>query len=315
MDAHPMRPPVPVAICIATHSRPEALANLLDSIDALVDTMPDGTKIDIRLAIVDNDPNRSAADVLSETRRFPLAHVNDPQRGYASVRNATVALAGSAVDWLAFVDDDETVSEAWLVELLDAAFESGAAVASGCVVSLGPNGAEAHRTSATDLTPGRFGVTLDRAHTDNLLVSAESFRDVSGFRPDFDVSGGEDIDLTHRIHKAGGLIVFVPMALVDAMDHADRRTFRYALRRGYAGNHNYSRVRRGAREFPQVSRVAIGLARIAQGGVLVLVGAARRDRVRTMNAAAMLGGGVGTIMGTFDLFRISWSPENRRTIT
>jgi len=310
-----MKPPIPVAICIATHGRPTALKNLLESIDALVDTMPDGTKIDIRLAVIDNDPGHSAAAVLSEARRFPLAHCEDPQRGFASIRNATVSLAGTSVEWLAFVDDDELVSKTWLVELMVAAYESRAAAVSGCVVSLGSTGVETHRTSARDFTPGRSGVALDRAHTDNLLVSAASFHDASGFNPDFDITGGEDIDLTHRIQRAGGLIVFTPDALVKAIDHPARRTLRYSLRRGYAGNHNYARIRQATRKFPQMSRVVAGLARIVQGSGLVLVGAIRRDNNKTMEAVAMIGGGFGTIMGTFDVFRIPWSSENRRTIT
>jgi len=315
MDTDPMKPPVSVAICIATHSRPTALRNLLKSIDALVDTMPDGTKIDIRLAVIDNDPGHSAAAVLSEPRRFPLAHREDPQRGYASIRNATVNLAGASVEWLAFVDDDEVVSKTWLVELMVAALESRAAVVSGCVVSLDSTGVETHRSTARDFTPGRSDVALDRAHTDNLLVSATSFHDASGFNLDFDITGGEDIDLTHRIQRAGGLIVFTPDALVKAIDHPGRRTLRYSLRRGYAGNHNYSRVRRANRKLPQISRVVAGLARIVQGSGLALVGAIHRDNNTTMEAVATIGGGFGTIMGTFDVFRIAWSPENRRTIT
>jgi len=310
-----MTDPIPVAICIATHRRPAGLVALLDSIDRLDNTLFDGTTLDITVAVVDNDPDRSARLILSHDRRYPVLHIEDSRRGYATVRNATVALVDDRTDWYAFVDDDEVVHPSWLTSLLEVALYNGAAVVAGSVVSIDQHGSEIRRSALHDLTPGRSGTHADRAHTDNLLVSAHAFRAAAGFDTAFDQTGGEDIDLTHRIRLSGGSIVFAPDALVDAIDHPERHTIRYAFRRAYAGNHNYARVRRTGRNRPETTRMVVGLARITQGALIAIAGTATRRHDLTSSGAATLGGGLGTLLGTFDVRRIPWHADEGRSIT
>lgn len=51
-----------VAVCIATHQRPEGLGGLLHALDA--QELPEGVRM--RAVVVDNDPDASARDVCRE---------------------------------------------------------------------------------------------------------------------------------------------------------------------------------------------------------------------------------------------------------
>jgi glycosyltransferase involved in cell wall biosynthesis len=102
--------PVSVDICAATYRRPAMLRELLDSLTK--QSLSDD--ITYRIIIADNDSDGSAKAIIGEYEKscpVPLIYGWEPRRGISYARNCCLALAQS--EWVAFVDDDETVAEDW----------------------------------------------------------------------------------------------------------------------------------------------------------------------------------------------------------
>src|SRR3954471_8661560 len=107
---------VSVDICICTFRRP-FLAETLRSLAALE---REGT--DVRLIIADNDKVPSAKSLVDQAREgfpFPVTYLHAPSSNICIARNA--CLDAALADYVAFIDDDETVSPQWLSCLLAAA--------------------------------------------------------------------------------------------------------------------------------------------------------------------------------------------------
>src|SRR5258705_4394347 len=103
-----------VAICIATHRRPQGLLALLQSLDGLVF---DGAAPEVRVIVADNDEAESARAICDGARdwlRHPLTYVVEKRPGIPQARNASLAPALGSVDWIAFADDDELADPRWL---------------------------------------------------------------------------------------------------------------------------------------------------------------------------------------------------------
>ena len=76
----------------------------------------------ISIIVVDNEaePNsRRAALTVTSNSPFPVHYVHQPKRGIALARNAAADKAlALQVDWLAFIDDDETAEPDWIAQLM-----------------------------------------------------------------------------------------------------------------------------------------------------------------------------------------------------
>ncbi len=108
-----------LAVCALTYRRPEGLARLLDGLAGLAFS---GEPPELRIIIVDNDPDRSARAFCDERARsfpWPLEYRHEPTPGIAPARNAALEAARGA-DWIAFIDDDEVPEQAWLDSLIQA---------------------------------------------------------------------------------------------------------------------------------------------------------------------------------------------------
>ena len=119
-DALPART---VDICVCTFRRPQ-LEDCLRSLFAL--TIPDG--IQTRILVSDNDETPSAQTLVSRLANgapMPVVYLHSPSRNISIARNA--CLAARQADFVAFIDDDETVSPHWLAELISTADATGAA--------------------------------------------------------------------------------------------------------------------------------------------------------------------------------------------
>jgi glycosyltransferase involved in cell wall biosynthesis len=119
-------PPITVVIC--TRERPGALARCLDSL--LAQDYPD-----FRILVVDNAPvtDTSAEVVRSAARRGPVEYLTEPRAGLSFARNAAVAVTAGEI--LAWIDDDEYADVNWLAEVARAfADHPDADVVSGVIV-------------------------------------------------------------------------------------------------------------------------------------------------------------------------------------
>ena len=205
-----------VMVATTTFKRTAGLAQLLDSFAALEEP-GEGWRFD-GLLVVDNDPAASAQEMVEQH----YSHVNyfcESQPGIAAARNRAIAEAQAlGADWIAFVDDDQTVTTSWLRELTSrAAAESASAVIGAVRFHNPPN------------TPDWFvglGVFADQPvdqpdmkgyfSTNNLLLRIEPDPvEPPLFDERFGLTGGSDHHLGARMIAAGAHIAYAPQALAE----------------------------------------------------------------------------------------------------
>ena len=102
-----------VSVCICTYRRPHLLAELLDSLAEQNFREP------FEIIVVDNDAANSAVTTVDNAKmRHPELNIRysvELQKGISFARNTAVSLARG--DFLAWIDDDETAAESWLMSL------------------------------------------------------------------------------------------------------------------------------------------------------------------------------------------------------
>jgi succinoglycan biosynthesis protein ExoM len=286
---------VRVDICICTYRRPE-LEDALLSIAAM--RAPERARI--RIVVADNDDVPSARDRtyrLASNLPFEVSYVHCPASNISIARNACLDLATG--DFLAFVDDDETVSPDWLAELLRCAADTGAEAV------LGPVRAVYGEDAPSWMRSGDFHSTrpvwvdgeIRTGYTCNLLLNRSSPR-LAGRRFNLALgrTGGEDTEYLDRLHQAGGRIAFAPDAVVFEPVPAERARFAWLARRRFRMGQTHGRI---------LSEKAGGMARARHMGLagaklgycaavaaLFLFNAERRNRsiLRGILHAGVVGG-------------------------
>lgn len=298
MTASPAAPPR-VAVCINTYQRPRGLRELLGSLRAL--TLSPG-EAELFVVVVDNDAAGSARQVVEGTPLpFPLCYTVEPERNIALARNRGVALAlERGCDWVAFVDDDETVDPGWIRQLLAARRRYGADVVAGAVRPLCPPGTP--RWLQQGLFYGaaerRTGARLHVAATHNALVAARLLDDPRGpFDPAFGVAGGSDSHLFMRLHGAGARLVFSGEAVTYEHVPATRARAGWVLRRAFRVGNTAVLCERALPTGTPARRLARATAHLVWGAAGVLPRAALRGRGAALRALWNVAYGCGAWAG------------------
>lgn len=268
-------------ICICTFRRPE-LADTLRSVATL--DKPEG--FDIGVVIADNDDKPTAEPLvrkLADELKLRVTYRHAPARNISIARNA--CLDASAAGFVAFIDDDETASPGWLVELLAMADATGAAAV------LGPVRAHYHADAPDWMRKGDFHSTLPvwvqgeirTGYTCNVLlrVADASLRN-RRFSLARGQTGGEDTEFFDSMVKAGGRIAFAPDAFVDEVvpraragfDWLRRRRFRFGQTHGHLIGRDTGGVRRAA----QVGLASAKAAYCFGMAILTAISPVRRNR-------------------------------------
>lgn len=285
MTVHPRRDhdigKIKVTLCIATFRRPEGLRELLQSVDKLCF---DKTEPKLNIVIVENCPEEPASAILGDIQsrsRWPLTYVLEPVRGIVAARNRGLAEAAEDTDFIAFVDDDETVSPGWLNAMLTTIIATNATAVQGPVI---PD----YETTPPDwiddlrifhLGPFTDGQPLNFAATNNSLVDAHFIRkhDLS-FDPRFNDTGGEDEELYNRLRGAGGKICACADGNVTDRVPANRLSLNWIMRRKFRMGNTLARIAL-LRKKNRMKRFAKGILAIGFGTVsTLLLGFGRRKR-------------------------------------
>jgi succinoglycan biosynthesis protein ExoM len=121
-------------LCILTRRRPRLLAAALDSVAALAPA--DG--VDVTCLVVENDAEPSVEGMVNSANTAPgaveFAYAHEPRIGIPFGRNRAVDYAlENGFDFLAFVDDDETLDAYWLRSMVDHARATGPGLIGGPV--------------------------------------------------------------------------------------------------------------------------------------------------------------------------------------
>lgn len=280
MSASPSSAAASVAITITTFKRPEGIISLLTSVSELVEPT-DGFSVD-HIVVVDNDPEASAREVV--TSQFPDVHyVCEPNPGIAAARNRAVTEASHlGATWVAFVDDDQTVTPDWIKELTAEAARSSADAVVGAVRFHNPPG-----TPEWFIGLGVFGDRLvddedmgGYFSTNNLLLRIDPSPVVAPlFDLRFGLTGGSDHHLGARMRAAGRTISYAPKAFADEMVLPERINGRAGVKRILRYGNVLTRVdlaiaeENKKPELPiRIRAGASGVARFGFGGLKAIVG-------------------------------------------
>lgn len=231
-----------VDIGVATFRRPEFLPKLLDSLASI--DVPE--KCRIRLIIADNDQNGSALPMvanLKEGCQFEILYILVPSRGISYARNAILEMVDA--EYLAFLDDDETVEPEWLKAMLHAIKFYKADVVFGPVRGNLPVDAPRWAlTSPVFVRPSRpSGTTVQTGGSGNVLIKTQILLKLGlKFDPEFALTGGSDTHFFHQIWKAGHVMVWCSDAVAYEDVPQERLRLTWVLKRSYRGGQCFARV-------------------------------------------------------------------------
>jgi len=310
-----------VTVCICTFRNPEGLRALLQGLDTqLLESMRDQ---DLTVAVVDNDADGSAAQVLTSyaaAGRFKLCSMIQPKRGLSSARNSALHLAfASQTDLFAFLDDDEVPSERWLQTFLGCFQEPGKTIV------LGPIEPRFETPPPGWIVAGGFfakrcndGDEIEEGYTSNVMMRTAAIA-ASGvlFDEALNSIGGEDVVFFRALRARGFNIKFSAGSLVYESIPRGRASLKWMMRRwlraGATSNLLTGDANIGWRS--RITNTARGLARIGAGSVMVLVNAAirgRRDFAAVARSLATVSRGVGIIFAAFGISYQEYGQGYRR---
>lgn len=230
-----------VDVCIATFKRPASLAQLLQSLIAL-----ERRELVRRVIVVDNDRDgtaRSTVEDFSGRAPFELVYDIEPRQNISCARNR--ALLKVEAPYLAFVDDDETVSPGWLVSMRRCLAVHRADAVLGPVVKVLPPGAPAWAASHPVFsTPSlRTGANVSSGATNNVLIRTAALGQPRQLFDDaYGLTGGEDADFFERMKRGGLRLVWCDDAPVFEAVPPCRVTDQWVRRRSYRSGQTFYRV-------------------------------------------------------------------------
>lgn len=233
-----------VDVCIATYKRPQLLLKLLTSIVISSVNM----KLVHTIIVVDNDPSGSGQYAVDEiSKKFPfikLLYFSQPVKNIALTRN--MAVHESHADFVAFVDDDEVVSECWLENLISALRNHSADVVFGPVEFSMPASAPSWIGKGKWFKSKRVfktGTVLQHGATSNVLVRRSALLSLDEvFLDRFGLTGGEDTELFYRMYLTGFKLIFCNDAVVTEEVTETRLTWQWLVKRSFRSGQTYARI-------------------------------------------------------------------------
>ena len=213
-----------LSIIISTYNNAASLVRTLDSV-----AKQDADKAAWECVVVNNN---STDDTAEQVAKFAKEHteinirlVDEPQQGLSYARNR--GIAESKGQFLAFIDDDETINEGFVSAYIDLFRNHGAFVGSGalkvCYETARPKWMS-HYTEKMIANPFDLGdeivtITSKIMPTGgNMAFNRELFNlygnfDTSLGRRGSELFGGEENDLFDRIRDLGERIFYTPYAV------------------------------------------------------------------------------------------------------
>jgi succinoglycan biosynthesis protein ExoM len=278
-----------VAVCVATRSRPQYLAALLETI-----RHAEISGFRAHLIVVDNDAGESARPVVATVGgrfSFPVTYAVEPTLGIASARNRlTQEAIRIRADFIAFVDDDQFVEPGWLRELVAVAVDTHADVVAGRWVPHFEDGVP-DWVKASGFWARDCGPTGSRATgfgTGNVLIRVDVMLKVPGpFDERQNLSGGEDGLLFSQFDQLGFRSVWCRESVVHERVPPSRATAGWMIGRQYRVG-----INQGSRFRAQHGSSLVATARYVGGTVL------RMMRQTILLVPSAIGGGLaGCVVG------------------
>lgn len=160
----------------------------------------------MRIALVDNDPERTAAAAAEE---LGVDYVSEPTPGIAAARQAALDAARTG-ELVAMVDDDVVPQAGWLDALLKVWSTEHPAVVMGYVEYVWPEGTDPWIVAGGFMRRRRrvTGQHLDALATGNVLIDPAQIAELGvTFDTTLGLAGGEDMLFGRAVLAAGGTII------------------------------------------------------------------------------------------------------------
>lgn len=223
-----------ILIAVPTYRRPDGLKAALNSL-AAIEMLKD---VSVEVLVVENDTKENVRDIVAEFKRFPVYYVLEQRQGLVYVRNRILEEAKKLkADYLAGIDDDETVDKDWLVALWKGLITYDATVATGAVLSkfeIQPPQWIVRGNFFKTTSNRKTGKLLKRAATGNCIINLKFLDDKQlYFDGRFNFIGAEDTDFFSRVRDAGGKIVWVNEAITYESIPPQRLRLGYLLKRDF----------------------------------------------------------------------------------
>jgi O-antigen biosynthesis protein len=205
-----------IAVAISTRDRPDVLRRCLESLGT-------GRLRPDEVIVADQSDGSATRLVVDEARAngIPIRYVRARPGGLGAAQNDAVAATASEI--VAVLDDDCVADESWLQEIARA-FEADPelALVAGRVLPLGPPSPGTYPVSSRVSTEPREFAGKDLpwhvGSGNNFALRKEWFERIGGcderLGPGAPLRGGLDMDLFYRLLRAGGRARYEPCILV-----------------------------------------------------------------------------------------------------
>lgn len=254
--------PLHVVVAALTRGRIALFSDLLDSLAQM--DLPEG--VTVSFCFVENAAALQIGgmvDQFARRRGCSAVALLQPQLGIPFARNKALQHAlDQGASHLAFVDDDEQVTQGWLVRLLERHVSTGADLTGGPEFPMPPEGsltlwqrvcyrglaARSRRMAWHNRRLERWGAARRRPTviTNNWLVRLDFVRETDlRFDERLGFSGGSDVAFFRALRGKGGQTSWAADAIVHEVLPRDRLSLRYQFRRGRDQSIASYRVRYG----------------------------------------------------------------------
>lgn len=223
-----------LSVCVCTYKRPEMLGHLLDTLNQ--QETQDGFIYSI--LVVDNDKEESARETVARAReKSPVTieyHV-EPIQNISLARNR--AIRGAEGDFIACIDDDETADRKWVFSLIQAIKAHAADGILGPVfpsfVETAPSWVLRGKLFERESCPSGTEIkNAKQTRSGNFMIVRKIVKENEDlFRPEFGLTGGEDVDFFGRMLGKGYRFYWCQEAKVNETIPPSRVTRTYLLKR------------------------------------------------------------------------------------
>lgn len=264
-----------IDLCICTFRRP-GVSETLSSVDRA--DIPGN--VDLRIIVIDNDhapTGQKRVEGTARTMRIPVTYLHAPAANISIARNA--GLDAADADWIAFLDDDETVPRNWLTTLLERQAQAGADAVFGHSHAVYPDNAPdwiVRRNYHSQIQAPRGGKVLT-GHTCNALLrwGNAPWRQ-QRFVIERGRSGGEDTEFFFRLNRMGARFAIADESVVHETVPDSRLSFAWLRRRRFRIGQSYASSASGAGE--RLGLLFSALAKATYCSLMALLTLPDRDR-------------------------------------
>ena len=227
-----------LVIGIPTYKRPLMLEKLVLSIYA--SQLRKELIGSVNIVVVDNDVERTAESISIELKNkcplpFTFHYFNFPKKGLTHVRNEILKQAMNfKPDYIAFVDDDEYVTENWLNELMKTMIHMNADMVQGPNIPVFEKEVPEYLARWFYVHNFETNTQLKSVATNNLLIKSKFLTDHNlRFDSRFDQTGGEDTFFGVQAIQKGARIFWSHDAIIYETIPEKRATLKWIMRRIY----------------------------------------------------------------------------------